>query len=325
MGTSLKENRNSWLARVIVVVLALTFIVGLGYTGGVPWGGVASGVAVRINGDSVPLSYYRQIRRQVYASRTEDLDKVPVEVQDAIDRISLALVVQRKLLAQKAHSLGFRVADGDVAAVIKSDPSFHLDGVFAGPEYYRQVVVRGMGISLKSFEETIRDEALASRLLALAQVSSVLSEREFANLFDVSGERIRVEYISFEKPEDAQNALAELFSSRDIGYVAEKFGKKTEKTPFFTRFGTASYGGNVAEAFTLQPSSPFVKRVFSSDGIYYVAAVSERKKEEPATLRRKIRIAMRDSGREKQDVLNSWVGRLYAKAEVETGRDLPVR
>lgn len=306
-----------------MTVLALTFIVGLGYTGGFPWEGVASGVAVKVNGDSVPLSYYRYVRGRIYESRTENLDKVPVDLQDAIDFLSLSFVIERKLLAQKARALGFRVADEVVAEAVRNNPGFHLDGSFGGPEYYKQAVARGMGMTPGTFEEALRDEALRDRLFAFSQVSSGLSERELANLFDVTGAKISVEFVSFETPGEAEDALAALRASGDIGAVAEKFGRGTEKTPFFTRFEARErLGPGGWEMFAVQSPGAPGKRVFSSDGAHRVAVLSARKGEEPETVLRKVRIAMRDAELKKAGIFNNWVQRLYAAAEVETNKEL---
>ncbi len=325
MGTVLKENRNSWLVRVIVVVLALTFIVGLGYTGGIPFGGVASGVAAKVNGEPIPISYYELVRRQIYASETEGLDKVSVEIQDSINRISLSIIIERNLLSQKALSLGLRVADGVVAEVIRNNPSFHLEGGFAGPEYYKRVVTspRGMGMTVKTFEKSIRDWELVDKLRLLSQASSPLSERELRNRFDVMGAKISVEHISFETYAEAQNALGELFSSGDIGTIAKKFGKKVARTPFVTRLEIPAHlGPDAAEMFAFQSAGLPARKVFSWDGAYHVAALSEREKENPETVRKKIEIAMRDSESVGNDILNNWVRHLYFAADLETNEDL---
>ncbi len=318
MGTGLKENRNSWFARIVVTVLAVAFIVGLGFTGNLPLSGVAAGVVAEVNGDSIPISYYTHIRRQVYARQTENLDKVPVELRDAIDSLSLNLIIERKLLAQKARSLGLRVVDEALAKRITSINAFHLDGIFAGPEYYKDVLERGMGLTPRMFEESIRDETLAFKMLALSELSSLPSESELKNLFEVTGEKISIEYIRFEDEAKAREALAGVVSSGDIGAVAEKSGTEAVKTPFFTRFEIppvlAANGGTL---FSLDSENPFVKEALYSDGHYYVVSLAERKSEEPETVLDKTMIAMRDPERGRVEAFSDWVRRLYSDANVK--------
>ena len=186
MGTGLKENRNSWLARAIVTLLALTFIVGLGYTGGFG-GGPSAGVALTVNGDPVPFSYYQVIRQNVYNSQTAEADRVTLEMQDAITRYAIAIIVERKLLAQRARALGLRMPDSNIHAAVVSNPSFQLDGEFAGPDYYKRVVEAGMGMTVSQFEDALRDEYLASKMLEIARASSSATELELESLIEAAG------------------------------------------------------------------------------------------------------------------------------------------
>lgn len=186
MGTGLKENRNSWVARTIVTLLALTFIVGLGYTGGFG-GGPSAGVAVTVNGDSVPFSYYSLIRRSVYNSQTAEAERVTLEMQDRITRIALAVIVERKLLAQRARAMGLRVPESNLRSAVVTNPSFQVDGEFGGPDYYKRVVESGMGMTVSQFEDALRDEYLSSKMLEIARASSAPTELETDLLIEAAG------------------------------------------------------------------------------------------------------------------------------------------
>lgn len=225
MGTGLKENRNSWVARVIVTLLALTFIVGLGYTGGFG-GGPSSGVAVTVNGDSVPFSYYRLIRQSVYNSQTADADRVTLEMQDGITRFALAVIVERKLLAQKARAMGLRVPDSNIRDAVVTNPSFQLDGEFAGADYYRRVVESAMGMTVSQFEDALRDEHLASRMLEIARASSGVTELEVETVIEAAGNAATDEFKESARADMEQEAergvrvisrwIGELRSGADI-------------------------------------------------------------------------------------------------------------
>ncbi len=320
MGTSLKENRNSWFARIIVIVLAIAFIVGLGYTGG--FQGVSGGVAAEVNGEPIPIQYYHLVRGRIFNEQTKNLDKIPLELREAIDRVSLAFLIDRKLLAQGARSLGFRALPENVASAVKANPSFSPDGVFAGPEYYKYVVTQQLGMTVSSFEETIRDEELVMKMAALASVSSAWSPLELEILFSFAGEKVKADYISFDSRSEARKALKKLQSSGDLSAVASEFGKETVTTPFFTRFEVPD---NLdVSLFALTPSSPVAEMVFSSDGVHTVAVLSERQAEKPQTVQDKVRIAteyMQGRGADR-DVMNDWMMILYSKADIKENREL---
>ncbi|WP_462136945.1 SurA N-terminal domain-containing protein [Candidatus Mycalebacterium sp.] len=320
MGTGLKENRNSWLARVIVIVLALTFIVGLGYTGGFSGSGVSSGVALEVDGDAVSISYYQLVRKQIYNSQTAGMDKVPVEIQDAIDRITVNFLIQRKLLARKARALGLRVSDEEIRQTINSDPAFVREGGFVGADYYKFYITENLRLTVSQFEDSIRDENLTLKMASLSRISEARTLEEMENLFMVTGEKIKVEYISFDTNAEAQSALDELTSSGDISEAAKKFGKKTTRTGFFTRFETPSPLGH--EMFALTLSNPVAPQVFSSGGVHTVAVLKDRKSEDPALVRDKTRVAAGGAPGEGVAVLNNWIQMLFAAADVKTSKEI---
>ncbi|QMU55680.1 MAG: hypothetical protein GKS04_00515 [Candidatus Mycalebacterium zealandia] len=320
MGTSLKENRKSWFARIIVFILALAFIVGLGYTGGLPGGGVSSGVALEVDGEAVSISYYQLVRKQIYNSQTAGMDKVPVEVQDAIDRIALDFLTQRKLLVRKARALGLRVSDEEIRQTVTSDPAFVNENGFVGADYYKLYVTEGLRLTVSQFEDSIRDENLTLKMASLSRVSEARTLEEMENLFMVTGEKIKVEYISFDTDTEARSALDELTLSGDIFAVAKKFGRKTERTEFFTRFEVPAPLGQ--EMFALTASSPVAPQVFSSDGVHTVAVLKDRESTSPDLVRDKTRIASEAAPDKGVEVLNNWIQMLYATAHVKTSKEI---
>ena len=320
MGTSLEENINwgSWLVRVVAVILALAFIGGLGYTGGIPGTGPAAGVAVTVNGDPVPLSYYRIIRKRIYDSQTQNLDRVSVELQDAIDRVALAFLIERKLLAGKARDMGLRAPESSIRRAITENPAFLLDGEFAGVDYYKEAVRRGLGMSPGQFENMLKDNYLALQMASLSKVSSVRPDAELENLFEFSGERVKAEYIEFDDEASAQAALKSIEEGESIRSAAKQSGLKTEKTEFFSRFeipARLGYG-----VFSLSPGGGAA--MFSSGGGYAVAVVLERKAEKPSTVREKIRIAKTNTGRAELENYAAWVGEIQSSAKVRLGKEI---
>ncbi len=324
MSTGLKEKLNSWFVRAVVIFLALTFIVGLGYTGGLPWSSLATGVAAEINGDSVPLSYYQFVRRQIHRAQTENLDRVPVELQDAIDRAALSFLIERKLLAQEAFSLGLRFPDEEVGKAITGNSAFRPDGEFAGTEYYRRVVRRVMGLTVSQFENSIRDEGLVLKMVALSRVSSRLSEPELSNLFNLTGAKIKVDYIPFDSFSEAQEAFEEFLALGDIDAVAEKFSKQPQQTQFFTPFeipDPVESAGTKLFTFPLQSRGAAIA-VSPDGGVYSLAVVSGRKKADSAALTKKVQIAMSGADKTQDEILRNWVNNLYLRADVETSGEI---
>ncbi|HVY54832.1 MAG TPA: SurA N-terminal domain-containing protein, partial [Thermodesulfobacteriota bacterium] len=145
MSLNFIRNRNSWFIRGILIVIALAFIIGIGYNlsnfGAIT--NVPDRAAAKVNGEDVSLiNFY--IMRDNLKRQLGQGGEVPEEYMNQVNVIALNQLINLKLLAQKAKSLGFRVTDQELGSAITSDPNFQIDGKFVGKERYKQFVEQAL-------------------------------------------------------------------------------------------------------------------------------------------------------------------------------------
>jgi len=133
-------------------------------------------------------------RRRIAAQLGPDFDPGlidPMRLQSAV----LEQLIARALLAQAADTLGVTTSDAQVAASLRRNPNFQVDGVFQESRF--RLVAQGMGYTPQGFLEETREimslEQLQSGLLA----SAVVTDQELRNHARLLGQRRDVAYLPF--------------------------------------------------------------------------------------------------------------------------------
>ncbi|MGH7885652.1 MAG: SurA N-terminal domain-containing protein [Thermodesulfobacteriota bacterium] len=203
MGFDFLKNKQSLLTRGVLLLLALTFIIGFGYIGGVNIGGLggSAGTAVEVNGEKVPYAQFKNLRDALQRQYSQNLDELPPEILDFIKFSALNNIVELKLLSQKAKELGLKISDNELADAIKSSPAFQVDGVFVGKESYENFINQRLNQTVGEFEKSYKDELLARKLVSIINESAIVTEEQLLNLYKMQNEEIKLNYISFSPDE----------------------------------------------------------------------------------------------------------------------------
>ena len=121
MLLDLLRKSQGWFVKGILILLAITFVVGFGFNySRFGFGGkVAQGNAAEVNGEGIPiLDFYRardRLRRQYQQSGAPE----GALNYNFIDIAVLDQLIDLKLLSQKAKELGFRVTDQELSESIR--------------------------------------------------------------------------------------------------------------------------------------------------------------------------------------------------------------
>ncbi|MER3445461.1 MAG: hypothetical protein C4291_00885 [Candidatus Dadabacteria bacterium] len=199
MLLDLLRKSQGWFVKGILILLAITFVVGFGFNySRFGFGGkVAQGNAAEVNGEGIPiLDFYRardRLRRQYQQSGAPE----GALNYNFIDIAVLDQLIDLKLLSQKAKELGFRVTDQELSESIKSDPAFQVDGRFIGGQAYRSLVEQGLNESVSEFEKRYRDELLAQKLVNFIFETASLTDNELFNIYRIRNEKVNLYFVSF--------------------------------------------------------------------------------------------------------------------------------
>lgn len=199
MAFDIIKNRQGLLTKALLLLLALTFVIGFGYVGGISIGGrgPSGGAAVEVNGDKVSLAEFYNLRDSMLDRLRRSDQEISDELFEYVNFSVIDSLVNKKLLAQKAEELGIRVSQEELSDAIRNDPGFQVDGAFVGFERYRDFISRGLNRTVKDFEDSYREDLLVEKLVSVLDSSVTASDEELLSIYRTREEKIDLHYVSF--------------------------------------------------------------------------------------------------------------------------------
>lgn len=190
----LRERKASWILRILLILVAVTFI---------SWGG----------------SYLLRERKQTYAAK---VNRVVIEWKDYNDAFQgvvkqyrdalgpsfsdklieqlhlknrvLDDLISKILLLQEGTRLGITIHDEELREAIQSIPAFQFNGRFDQRNYERFLRLNRM--SAEEFERMHRENLLLSRVVSLIKLNSAkVSEEEILETYLFENERLNLNFL----------------------------------------------------------------------------------------------------------------------------------
>ena len=190
----LRERKASWILRILLILVAVTFI---------SWGG----------------SYLLRERKQIYAAK---VNRVVIEWKDYNDAFQgvvkqyrdalgpsfsdklieelrlknrvLDDLISKILILQEGTRLGITIHDEELREAIESIPAFQVNGQFDQRNYERFLRLNRM--SVEEFERIQRENLLLSKVVSLIKLNSEkFSEEEILETYLFENERINLNFL----------------------------------------------------------------------------------------------------------------------------------
>jgi peptidyl-prolyl cis-trans isomerase D len=162
----------------------------------------------------------------------------------------LEQLVQQRLLLQIARDKGLVATDDEIRERIKSYPVFQVDGKFVGFADYKRVLDYNH-ISLKDFEEGLKQDVLINKVIRYLTAGIVVSDDEVWESYRKQNDSAKIEYLVSEtakveakdKPSEAQ--VQERFTKNSASY---KVPEKRTADYIFLKIEDAKKGVKVDDA-----------------------------------------------------------------------------
>jgi peptidyl-prolyl cis-trans isomerase D len=155
-----------------------------------------SNVVARVDGDPIYVAEYQQaLQQQAEYYRSVSGGNLPDDFlqQIQIEQIVLESLIRERLILAAARDQGLTVSDREIQERIMSYPGFLENGVFIGPDRYRQVL-RANGIPLEEFEQQVADEVLFSKFTELVSNGVTVTDREVEDGYQRRNEKVQFEF-----------------------------------------------------------------------------------------------------------------------------------
>ena len=183
MLESMRNQAQSWLAKVMLTGIALSFVL---------WGvgdyftdsGAAS--VATINGKPVSSTeFYQAYERQLNAYRSmlgKQFSKDLIKSLNIKEK-TLQTIINRRIILDVAHELGLTAPEAVLLSTVRNNPSFQSAGVFDPKRY--QILTRNMGFgSAQDFENDLRLNIMVDALQKSITDSVLVTESEVRDRFN---------------------------------------------------------------------------------------------------------------------------------------------
>jgi len=196
MLQAIRDRVTGIVAIFILGLLAIPFVFfGLdSYIQNVPQDAVAQvgDSEIKVSEFQTEFSRYRaQLRQQ----QGEDYDELQTNRPEA-RREFLENMIDRRLLAQHARSMGLSISPNTIAEVIRNVPAFQIDGRF-DPEIYRQRIAAS-GQTASSFERELAQDLLIQELPAGVSSSVIVTDADIERWLRVQSEKRQISFVTVE-------------------------------------------------------------------------------------------------------------------------------
>jgi peptidyl-prolyl cis-trans isomerase D len=191
MLTTLRNNAQSWIIKVLLGVIVLTFIISFGI-------GTFSNpkeVLVDVGGKEILVTeYMRQYQEQLDQLRQRFPDNADaLAAQINLRQKVMDQMVDRYLLLTAARQAGLMVTDAEVRDAVTHTEAFQVDGRFDFPTY-REILAQN-NMTPAEYEGRLHDDLLLAKYQRNRVAGLVVSKVEVAQRYRIENEHAEVDYV----------------------------------------------------------------------------------------------------------------------------------
>ena len=233
MLTQLRNSAKSWIIKLLLGLIMVTFVISFGV------GSINNPKEVLVEVDSHEILVsqfqreYRDAENRLGRLYRINADQIPALARQLnLRRQVMDRMVDRYLILKAARKEGWRVSDQEVETTIRKDKSFHIENRFDYAQY-TQILAQG-NYTPDQYEELLKNDLLEQKRLRNLVAGIVLGDKEVHQRYRLENQRVEVDYFRV-NPEKFQ-------PPGEIGDVEIKaYHKKnpklfTEKPRFRVRF-----------------------------------------------------------------------------------------
>jgi len=183
MLESMRNQAQSWLAKVLLTGIALSFV--LWGVGDYFFGGGVEPVAT-INGKPIgSTEFYQAYERQLGAYRAMLGKNYSKELVNSMNvkGNTLQTIINRRIMLDVANKLGLTAPEAVLLSTVRNNPSFQSAGAFDPKRY--QILTRNMGFgSAQDYENDLRLNIIVDTLQKAIAGSARVSDSEIRDRFN---------------------------------------------------------------------------------------------------------------------------------------------
>jgi peptidyl-prolyl cis-trans isomerase D len=200
------------------------------------------------SGDTVTETRVQQLARNELRQRGPQYENNAMLVQFFEQQVGQQLV-QQQVMLDEAHKLGINATDEDVRHYLHTGPTGEVifpGGKYIGDDAYAQLVNDRLNMSVKDFEDGIKDDITARRLQALITSGVTVGDKEVRDTYLKQNIKIKIDYAvissdDVRKTINPSDADLEAFFKKNAARYAQAVPEERKITYF--AFGASQVPG----------------------------------------------------------------------------------
>ncbi len=194
MLSYMRENAGSWLIKILLIFVALSFVIGFGLLPGLKDNSEEGLIVAEIGDRKITkrdwdFAYKNMVEfyKRLYKDRFSE------QMLNQMDLRGTALdqLINDALQIQEAKRLGFKISDKELKKTIQSLPYFQTEGTFSKEKYLRLLSLNRM--NPKKFETQQRDLLLTQLFQQFIRGTVKISDQELWNQYLLENEKVALD------------------------------------------------------------------------------------------------------------------------------------
>lgn len=343
MITHLRGKMGAWIVGGIIGFIAFVFIFEGVFRPGQTSGLHEGSVAGKVNGDVISLSdFNRALERRSEFMKNLTGGSVTEEQMKMfrLKESTFSELVNAKLMSQAAAKSGLEPSDEHVRQEIMKLPYFQKDGKFDVLAYKNILAANNM--SPGSFEKMMREQIAVEEYTRALYIQVRVSEAELKEEFLNSKEQRNVKYVVIPSESDKKGDLApkeladkiatlmkaDKGSDAAVNALAKPYGADVKMTNLISKAagfipGIGEDPALFADVFASPSPLAGKAKVYSLQGRYVVAIVTESKKADASTFEKeRAQVFAQVKAKKERDLMSQAMKKLVEKAKIVPNKDI---
>lgn len=157
-----------------------------------------------VNGEEIPYSeYHRVLTRQLetYGQLMGSGKQLNDNLVQLVERQVASALIMRKVLAQKANSVGIVIGDDEILKFLQKNTAFQDPKLNRFSPTVYQAVLEANNLKPTTFENQIRDELASDRMRDLLEQSIAVSDAEIEESYRLHSQEMTLDSATFDPKE----------------------------------------------------------------------------------------------------------------------------
>ena len=169
-----------WVIKVVILVIAITFVIGMGWYG---YEASQPNAVASVGPYTIDKQEYLRAKQRIYRIYRDQLKQEEVK-DETIQQLALNGLITNKSWRVVADEFGLAVSPQELHDAIVNQQDFQKDGVF-DPKYYQRLLAANR-TKPHEYEEKRREELLIEKARLLVSEATTLTPAELQEVKDLN-------------------------------------------------------------------------------------------------------------------------------------------